>query len=67
MKKYFIYQDGKGDYFLAKTNKCKLIGKLVGEFKAELTTEPISVGWNKGSVLALINGEKVKINTYKFY
>lgn len=67
MKKYFIYQDGKGNYFIAKSRNCKHTGDLVGWVKGSITGKEISAGWHKGAVVSLISDERVEIDSYKFY
>lgn len=67
MKKYFIYQELKGVYFIAKTKNRKNIGDLVGWVKGTITNKEILTGWYKGAVVSLINDERIEIDSYKFY
>jgi hypothetical protein len=67
MKRYYIYQDSKGDYFIAKSKNRKHIGDLIGWVKGTITDKEISTGWSKGDVVSLINDERIEIDSYKFY
>jgi len=67
MKKFFIYQDGKLDYYVANSKRNKTLGKLVGHIYGTETEKDISVGFEKGDVVCLIKEKRIEVSSSKFY
>lgn len=54
----------------AKTNRCRTIGSLIGEFTGTTTEKPVTLDcdtFRNGTIGALINGEHVEVWSVKWY
>ena len=70
MKKFFIYKNEKGIYSVAKTNKCKYYGVLVGYINGHITLEDVSPTdrpFKEDEICSLVNGQHLRIFEIKFY
>lgn len=69
MKKFYIYKNNE-IYSVAKTNRCKTYGILVGYIDGFITLEDISTvdrQFMEDEICSLINGQHIRILKIKFY